>query len=102
MYWQFLQLRGCVDPDRNPFSNLLINQKNNSKKNNSRQEFSVKEINQLTKEIKNKVTLSCITYFKLLYTQEQELKRFVKIKKSDIGKGFIKITDSKTKDSQTT
>ena len=96
MYWQFLQLRGYVDPDRNPFSNLLINQKNNSKKNNSRQEFYVEEINQLTKEIKSKSDPELYYLFQIAIYTGARIEEICKIKKSDVGKVSIKIINSKT------
>ena len=98
MYWQYLQIKGYVDPDKNPFTNLRLTQKSKSKKNNSREEFSIDEINQLSKEIKKKSNsdpeLSHL--FQIAIYTGARIEEICKIKKSDVGKESIKITDSKT------
>lgn len=96
MYWQHLQIKGYVDPDKNPFTNLRLTQKSKSKKNDSREEFSIDEINKLTKEIKNKSDPELYYLFQIAIYTGARIEEICKIKKSDVGKVSMKIVNSKT------
>ena len=98
-YWEYLQIKGYVDPDRNPFINLKIPGIDKTKQSKeSREEFSVEEINQLQVEIKKKSNIypELNHLFKIAIYTGARIEEICKISKNDIKSEVIKIATSKT------
>lgn len=99
IYWEFLQIKGYVDPDKNPFINLKIIQ---SRKANQlkeiREEFSIDEINQLKNEIKKKSNShpELLHLYQIAVYTGARIEEICKITKEDINSNSIRIMSSKT------
>ena len=98
-YWEYLQIKGYVDPDRNPFINFKIpgNDKTRQSKE-SREVFSVEEINQLEDEIKKKSNIypELNHLFQIAIYTGARIEEICKISKNDIKSEVINIPNSKT------
>ena len=98
-YWEYLQIKGYVDPDKNPFINLKIpGNKRMMLSKESREEFSVEEINKLQVEIKKKSNIypELNHLFQIAIYTGARIEEICKISKDDIKSEVIKIANSKT------
>ena len=94
-----LQIKGYVDPDKNPFINLKIpGNKKMMLSKESREEFSIEEINQLQVEIKKKSNIypELNHLFQIAIYTGARIEEICKISKDDIKSKVIKIANSKT------
>ena len=98
IYWEFLQLKGYVDPDKNPFVNITLAGKTSRKGIKHWEPFTVEEINKLHIEIKKKSNIFPELYhlFEIAKYTGARIEEICQIKTTDISDKSIRITNSKT------
>ncbi|MFL2945433.1 MAG: tyrosine-type recombinase/integrase [Parvibaculales bacterium] len=94
-YWSYLQDKGVVSEAVNPFDKLGLRE---TKRNNSRQPFSVLEIQKLYEHLKARSNQDpqLFQLFKLAIYTGARIEELCSIKIAEVGDGYIEISNSKT------
>ena len=94
-YWSYLQDKGVISEAVNPFDKLGLRE---TKRNNSRQPFSVLEIQKLYEHLKARSNQDpqLFQLFTLAIYTGARIEELCSIKVTDVGEGYIEISNSKT------